>query len=370
MSLIGDLRKKAEAAIKKTAEEINKHIGQSIELNICMMGPRAVGKTTILTSIFHEADKAFGSSDLKFMPTDATKAVINKGREDLESIFNNYKDETDAPLPGINASKGVTHFHFDIGLKGKNKSADVNIVDFPGEFVDENHLEHSQVVEFVKKSHIIFVAVDSVYLMEEEGKYNEIRNRSKYMCEKICSLLKQIDQKERKLIMFVPLKCEKYCVEHRIDEVTNEVINQYSVLIKEVSDNYKDRIGIAITPIQTLGGVVFDKFVKGADGNFVYDEDGVTPKIQFKFYSQIIGRAPMYIPAFCVQPLYYLIAFALSQYKSNKDRGGVIGSIFTGISGLFSSDLVFYEACQSFANNIKTRGNGFRLINNPNFFKQ
>lgn len=366
MGLIDSIGKIA----KEVQEAINKQTGQCIDLNICMMGPRAVGKTTILTSIFHEADKSFGSSPLKFFPTDGTRTAIKNGRKELDEIFKNYLGEDDVPLPGIEASKSVTRFHFDLGLKGKNKSADVNIVDFPGEFVDENHLEHSKVVEFVKKSHIIFVAVDSVYLMEEEGKYNEIRNRSKYLCEKICSLLKQIDQKERKLIMFVPLKCEKYCVEHKIDKVTNEVIRQYSVLIKDVLDNYNDRIGIAITPIQTLGGVVFDKFVKGIDGNLVYDEDGATPKIQFKFYSQIPGHAPMYLPAFCVQPLYYLIAFAVSQYKNNKGKGGVIGSIFSGISGLFSSDLVFYEACQSFANNIKTGGNGFKLINNPNFFKQ
>lgn len=371
MSWIDELKEKAEAAIKDATEKINKHIGQSIELNICMMGPRAVGKTTVLSSIFFDADKSFGSSELKFEPTGETKTVIDeKGRKELENIFSNYKGEDDVPLSGTEASKSVTRFHFDLGIKGKNKSADINIVDFPGEFVDENHIEHSQVVEFIKKSHIILVAIDSVYLMEEEGKFNEIRNRSKYMCEKICSLLKQIDQKERKLIMFVPLKCEKYCVEHRIDDVTNEVIRQYSSLIKDILDNYKDRIGIAITPIQTLGGVVFDKLVKGGDGNYEYDEDGVTPKIQFKFYSQIAGRAPMYIPAFCVQPLYYLIAFAVSQYKNNKGKGGVIGSIFSGIGGLFSSDLVFYEACQSFANNIKTEGNGFRLINNPGFFKK
>lgn len=368
MSIFDYIGKKVKEVLKETAEVVNTSTGQCIELNICMMGPRAVGKTTVLTSIFHGADKAFGASALKFMPTDETMNIIGDGRKELDNIFQNYKGENDVPLSGIKANKSVTRFHFDLGLKGKNKSADVNLVDFPGEFVDENHIEHHQVVEFIKKSHMILIAVDSVYLMEEKGEYNEIRNRSKYMCEKICSLLKQIDKEERKLILFVPLKCEKYYVENRINDVTNEVIRQYSALIKDVQNNYKDRIGIAITPIQTLGGVVFDKFLRGSGGNFEFDEDGVTPKIQFKFYSQIAGQGPVYMPAFCVQPLYYLIAFAVSQYKNNKDRGGFLISIFKGIGGLFSSDLVFYQACQDFAINIKTKGNGFRLIHNPNFF--
>lgn len=190
--------------------------GQHIQLKVCMMGPRGVGKTTILTSIFHDSDAKLNKDGLYFSAVGETALKLEEGYKKLAEIFKEIPDENATPLPGIDASKGVTEFQFKLGLKGdvahkdKRASVGLTIKDFPGEFVNENHPEHGQVIQFIKESQVIILAIDAVHLMEENGKYNENRNQSSYMCNKISTILKQLDSTERKLILIVPLKCEKY----------------------------------------------------------------------------------------------------------------------------------------------------------------
>ena len=352
--------------------------GQHIQLKVCMMGPRAVGKTSILTSIFHESDRKLIESKLYFKAVGTTGEVLQKGYDQLSGIFEHITDETATPPPGVNASKEITTFDFQLGLKGsganpkqKHSNVDVNITDFPGEFVDENHPEHQKVVDYINGSQVIMVAIDTVHLMEEDGKYNEARNRSSYLCKKIALLLDQLPETERKLILLVPLKCEKYAIEQKWDELDKKVKDAYAELIDKVKEEkFSHRIGLFITPIQTLGGVKFDKFGRDENGNVLNDLEDKCPKeVLYKYHRAVPGREPMYMPAFCIQPLYYLIAFALNQYKFNKDQGGVFSTMLKGLFGLFSSDLDFYQACRDLVANVKINGHGFQIINNPNFIK-
>ncbi len=364
---------------KELFERKNDIVGQHIELKVCMMGPRAVGKTTILTSIFHDADRKTNSSRIYFNPAnDLTRDILERGESQLSQMFREIPDEKNALLPGI-ASSDVTEFRFKLGLKGgtgkkdKNSSVDVVITDFPGEYVEETHVEHHKVINFIKESQVILLAIDTVHLMEEEGKFNEARNRSQYMCEKISQILKRLSPEERKLILLVPLKCEKYVLNKQQSQMDAAVASAYSMLIHDIENNYKSQIGVFITPIQTIGSVVFDSFERDKNGEIILEmmDNNCPRKANFKFYRVFPDRKPIYMPAYCIQPLYYLIAFALEQYKYQQNHGGAISVFLKGVFGLFSSDLQFKEACRYFiANNIITSGNGFVTINNPQLITQ
>lgn len=358
--------------IRSTVGEIfsPRTAGQKIQLNVCMMGPRGVGKTTILTSIFKDSSKILSDSNLYFSPVGTTYDLLKEGQNQLVEIFSSYKGEKSTPLPGINATTEVTDFDFNMGLcntgNKKNKSSvDVHITDFPGEFVEKDHPEHDKVIEMIKNSCVIMIAVDSVYLMEEEGIYNELKNKSKYICDKFIEIFSQLDPKSRKLIMFVPLKCERYVVDQRINEVSSAIVKAYKPLIDEMQkDVYRNRVGMFVTPIQTLGGVVFDKF-ESTDDDEIIMEDGIPQKANFRFYRVIPTMEPKYLPVYCVQPLYYVLKFALSEYKNEKNNGGIISTFFKGLCSLFSSDLKFYEACQEATKNLKSEGNGYLKLQNP-----
>lgn len=53
--------------------------GQHIQLKVCMMGPRGVGKTTILTSIFHDSDAKLNKDGLYFSAVGETALKLEEG---------------------------------------------------------------------------------------------------------------------------------------------------------------------------------------------------------------------------------------------------------------------------------------------------
>jgi len=47
-------------------------------------------------------------------------------------------------------------------------------------------------------------------------------------------LIKNLNSESEKLVILVPLKCEKYFADGRIDQVTDQVRKSYSVLLEHM----------------------------------------------------------------------------------------------------------------------------------------
>ena len=139
-----------------------------------MLGPRAVGKTSIMASIFSDSRKEVAGTRLCFVPQESCANKLSLKKAKLQDIIIKRKEFADKPNTGaIEASSTVTTFDFDMGLKDRLKSVNISIKDFPGEYLDS---KPEEVSEFIEESHIVMIAIDAPYLMEENGKYNEEKN--------------------------------------------------------------------------------------------------------------------------------------------------------------------------------------------------
>ncbi len=234
--------------IKKLVKGAGDATGQHATMKACMMGPRAVGKTTILTAIFHNTSQSIAQTPLKFVPDSDTLSRINLCNNQLIEIFEKKISVEDRPAAGISASDKVHVFHYEFGLKGKHTAIDLDIKDFPGEYVSGD-LHTEEVDSFIAESNTVILAIDTPHLMEFNGKYNEEKNK----CELITNYFrKNTNADDEKLILLVPLKCEKYYYEKRMDEVNAAVKKAYSSLL-DVIDRC-ETVACAITPILTIGG--------------------------------------------------------------------------------------------------------------------
>lgn len=308
--------------------------GQHATMRACMMGPRAVGKTTILTAIFHNTSESIAQTQLKFVPNADTLALMNVCSNQLNEIFEKKKSIEDRPIAGIAASDKVNKFHYEFGLKGKKTAIDLEIKDFPGEYVT-NGLHKEEVDTFISESNAILLAIDTPHLMECGGEYNEAKNH----CELIANYFKSnINIEDEKLILLVPLKCEKYYFEKRMNEVNDAVKNAYQNLLTAISGF--EMIACAITPILTIGGVEFDKFSTDSYGMVAKNENGLPQAAYYKFYS----KNPNLKPMFCVQPLYYILSYITNQYENNKKKGNVFKRFVSSLFDLFSSDKELFKA--------------------------
>ena len=127
--------------------------------------------------------------------------------------------------------------------------------------------------------------------------------------------------KENRLILFVPLKCEKWYYRttnsesyganpneiNYMREIANKIEKGYKGLIEWFkSPDLADKCTVAITPILSVGGMRFKDFGEGDSEKAIERERFM--KIREKGYS----------PKYCEQPLLYTLAFAFKVFNKRK----------------------------------------------------
>lgn len=283
-------------------------------LNVCMLGARGVGKTTVLTAIFDETRGAkglAGTSKIVVTPKADTRKILANRKDELLEIFDEKRIFSNG---GIKATPGASPYYFEFGILGQQPCVDLNITDFPGEFL---HTDPDFVNKSLAESSAIMIAIDTPYLMEEDGKHNDVKNQVSLIYNYLKDNLKEIT--DSKLIMFVPLKCEKYFYQRKMQEVKEQIVKHYADIIELYKTN--DKVSMVITPILTLGDVEFSHFEPGEE----------FPIAIYKFR----GEFPKFSPRFCTQPVYYLLSFTVNRYMENRDSANFWGKILQAIIEFF-----------------------------------
>lgn len=311
-------------------------------LKITMMGPRGSGKTTILASIFSNAIEDFAPTKLFLRGKVNTPgaAILIQRKAELSDIFSKKGD-----IAGVAATNKETIFNFELGIKGGEPVVNIDIKDFPGEYLNS---KKEDVRQYIEESDIILLAIDTAYLMDGDASLNEEMNKVELVTRFFndnSGLVKN------KLVLLVPLKCEKYFIEQQIEDVTNMVETKYKELIGFFK---KNNIACAVTPIQTLGDVVFDKFVNNERGV------GVSKIAKYRFEND----NPSYRPMFCVQPLYYLLTYVAdyNEWLKKQSSGSLIERLKKKILNIIMSDEDFNQEVKNLRRYMLTNSNGYEII--------
>lgn len=301
-------------------------------MNVCMMGPKAVGKTTVLTAVFNETQQQISDTTLNLKAKGDTLTELLDRQRMLQSVFAQQKDITDNGVAnaGIAATSVESKFEFEMGHLGKPSIIDLVIKDFPGEMVVDRQ---EDVVAFIKDSQCVLIAIDTPHLMELDGQYNDVKNKP----ELVTSLFKNATDalEMEKLVLFVPLKCEKYFHEGRMKEVLEKVEATYAELINHFASTQK--VCCCVTPILTLGGVEFDSF-SYSEGELSLAPDGCPANVRYKYAGD-----KKYNPLFCSQPLYSLLLFVAAQYKRNEARKSLLDRLIKTVFDIFDSDETLFD---------------------------
>lgn len=316
-----------------------------MELNMCMLGSRGVGKTSVMTAIFDESrsSKGLAKSKIAMVAESDTRTELLNKKMDLMEIFENQKIIADS---GIAASAAVHTFKFNMGLLGQVPCIDFTVTDYPGEFLISNK---DFVDEQIAKSSVIFIAIDSPYLMENNAEYNEQRNHIQLIYDYLSS---NVDTLTNKLILLVPLKCEKYFIDRQMELLNARVKDLYADII-DLFQN-RENAALAITPILTLGGVKFDHFE---------DNDG-----QYIAKYSFVGDNAKFAPMFCVQPIYYMLSFVAKQYIEQRKDVGVWGTILQSIFNVIDKNEKLFEEFVKLARYRIDEQHGYSVINGKNLF--
>ena len=334
----------------KMKEVIQKKGNSHLTLHACMLGARGVGKTSVLTAIFDDSRSKDGfiGTQIMLQAKDETRKCLSKQKECLLDAFTFRTD-----IAAIQPTKGEEPFYFELGMIGNNPCVDLIVTDYPGEKLqnDPNYVSGK-----IKESEIVIIAIDSPYAMEQNGLYNEEKNQVNLTTKFVTENLDSFDDK---LVMLVPLKCEKYLDlyaketrNNRADEMTEKIIQLYQGIIKPLEK--KGNVAIMVAPILTVGGVIFDRF----------DLNERLHIAKYKFYDGVTadGSKAQYSPKFCAQPIFHLLSFVAQKYKRHRNNAGLFGSMFKTISDFFNDNEKFLLEMVKIDKLRIKEGNGYKII--------
>ena len=285
----------------------------NLQVKVLMMGGRRCGKTSVLAAMKQNFDEQCEKMGLIASYKDInTLDVLEEKREEINDYFRGSENRTFSP--DSNPTEDMTTYSMSISFKDKRGEIDIEFTDFPGEWLSTKNGTgyREKLVDLMKETQVIIVAIDIPHLMEEKGDYNEKRN----LCHKTSEMIKHAleDLKDepsyiKKMLLFVPLKCERYLNDGKMDEVCKKTEEAYSSLIS-YAQQYKMKYEVAVTPIFTLGGAEFSYFERDDETKrILLNKEYKTPEKAVYSFPDMSVRNPS--PKYCEQPLIYLLAYLM-----------------------------------------------------------
>lgn len=309
------------------------------ELKIAMLGPNAVGKTSLLTAMYEQFESTIGQTNLQLTPDLESAAILQERLGELKALLDDFE-----PKGGIQSTENPRSFIFDLGKKGRKPSVRLHFRDYPGEYLAAKSSDDNKrlVKDLLTECVAVFIAIDAPALMEANGKWHDAINRP----QQITDLFKKVyqDIKSPRLVILAPVKCEKYLQD----------VKSATTLVKRVKDGYPNLLNLfssedllpwvvnVVTPVQTVGTVFFSR-IEVIDG---------TPH----FYFRKTSHDAEYTPKDSEQPLRYLLRFVLKLHLDKQNWGW-----FNPIRAWLGWDEYLKQAARQAANGCKST-DGFAVL--------
>lgn len=416
----------------------------SAKLNIFMVGGRRCGKTTVLSRIYRQFDTVLHHGpgegpDLFSINLDTDDIThITDAESAVNSIFRDNEAYDVFPVEDYNPTNAMTENRFKLcPIKG-GSSLPIGFRDIPGEWCNgtvigedgqrnpnmvtakgiDGNVETKNAIEFVvdyiRASTVTIIAIDTPAMMEAKGAFNNAINRIGPITEAFKTALGNNGGDENisdKLILFVPLKCEKYVVNgdgtinnDGMRSVAQHVRQSYADLINNIGNHpvLSQSVSAAILPIVTIKEVLWSSYGciwKGQDGASVFGNNGnprtfpeyydpknlIKPFFCFKDYTKHESAKKNGSQSeFCEQPLVYSLVYSMNLYLYRKKcpakvfHKGLFGKILAmfekisnfidrnlgGLFTLFDTDTAYKTEVERLSRKKMLRSNGFEIIQN------
>lgn len=287
-------------------------------INILMLGGKRCGKTTVLSSMCSEIEKALAGTELSFMPSNNTAVNLQRAAD----VIRRKIQEFDNPLIRTTVDENPTGarqvYEFIYNMPGI-KDLHVYIHDIPGEWLTDG-VHTNELQSLIMASQVIIIAIDTPYLFYKMtnkgyGQYHEEYNKPKEIANFFQNSLSPQYIQDR-MILFVPLKCERYYHLTYSKKLNFTNRNYMQELFEAVCMGYDDllfylrsteqlmnSLTIAVTPILSAGGIDFVKFMTDPESGIV---TSLYQEPEFLADSQ-----KGYSPMFCEQPIVYALTYVM-----------------------------------------------------------
>lgn len=327
------------------------------DINVLMVGGRRAGKSSILAAMDKCCSHQLaGVEELSVVRDDECNVSLALKLTELKRYFSPAYVKRNTFVADLNPSSVCNKYGFDVTVKNRGLPYKLSFRDVPGEWYASSEHE-ADIQAAIADSQVFIIAVDTPHLMEENdkalgyGKYHAEFNR----VGEITRLFKTAFQNssQPRMVLFVPLKCEKYFLRNEISQrwnmhnVVETLKKGYEELISFLTQSdVQENCTVAIAPILTLGGAEFDRFDENSYvGIYRYTAD------------------PKYAPQYCEQPVLMALLYVITMAKE-KAHGRFSWLVAMLKNQARMNDLI---SCQTILAKkiIKDRDIGYVVLNDP-----
>ncbi len=285
------------------------------ELTVTMLGPTGVGKTSLLTAMYEQFSTNIGKTDLQLTPDEESSALLQERLIQLKSLLDDFETKSGVVRGDRGEPEDLRSFVFGLGRRGKAPSLQLRFRDYPGGY----HLPRATpkqkqfIKDLLQECVSVLIAIDAPALMEQRGKWNELNNRPQQITDIFRTAYQDLESP--RLVIFSPVRCEKYMQNERLSlELVQRIKEEYKGLFELFSsDSLLSNLVVVITPVQTVGSVVFSR-IETKNGE---------PYFRFRK----VGHDARYSPKDSEQPLRYLLRFLLKLHLTNNRNWGFLNFI-------------------------------------------
>lgn len=237
-------------------------------LKVLMMGGQRAGKTSMLAGLIETMTKGNVKDLVEVQNVTSQEETNRKLSKSIESLkFNLITSYGKTFLIDDNKTSAFDDYTLEFRIPNTENVMQIVFTDANGEFYDMGRLHDQEIREKIRTYDVFVIAIDTPYLMEAVNPNNklcnEAINNSYNHVNDIHTFMTELDDKDggdAKLIIFVPLKCEKWVKEGKVEEVKQRIRKVYEPTIYALSQFIN--VEIDIIPIQTVGNIVFQEQCK------------------------------------------------------------------------------------------------------------
>lgn len=289
---------------------------------INMLGPSGVGKTSLLTVMQRQMNAVVDISQLQLNPGNPqipgsdfeTMAFFLECEVELTQQI---KSRGWLVKGGIQGSSVDKTFSFHVSKPQHPSFLPLEFQDYPGGWIESKdffpvqkqqqprEFRASQVVDYIKNSHVTILVIDTPALIEKKGKYHVEINKSEIVKELLLKAYREDESGKPKLLMLAPVKCEKYFqgTHNEYRKIEQNICSQYKDLLHSLkAPDFKD-VAAVISPIKIMGNVLFAYIEENIENN----------TIKPRFYYHKTNKHELE-PVDAEQPLRYILQFMLKNY--------------------------------------------------------
>jgi choline dehydrogenase-like flavoprotein len=270
----------------------------SNEIVMTMLGAEAVGKTTLLATMFAKLVNLSDGKGFSLSASHDTSVNLTKAIGNLASVIEQPAfTDLNRLLPG---TQGIGKNEFTILFKNQ-KEVNLSIYDHAGGLMmaDKEDATFADFRKMLTQATTIINVVDGAAMVEGSELYSDKIHKPLRLVELLRPVL---NNGKKHLVLFVITKCETWLKTDHGKKQLKDAFEKRHKVVLDLVRGQDNAVGV-LMPVKTLGCVEFSVVENLGKSN---------EKITFT-RNPTLNFNPEYIE----QPLAYAMSFVLSQYLAN-----------------------------------------------------